>query len=734
MSKENKTTKLISFILIISILLPNVLLSRPKQAEAQGVLVDDIVVRIKTALTAALEKLNLASTLTNTATTLKDWAQTVLEQILKMIAKRLLAEMTQSTINWINSGFHGAPLFLENPDSFFKDIAKNEVRNLVDMIGYDTFHFPFGRETALGVIDSYKSQLYENSQYTLSKVINDPDLLVRYRNDFNYGGWNGFLINTKYPQNNYLGFQMIVQENLASRLEGVFQAPAEKVRDALQQGMGFLSPQTCPDNPKYNNGINEFVRPKFKGPTMDPGESNDDFMNRYNKAAEEWEKENYCPRLVNTTPGSVAANQVFSALETPFLQTALDGAIGNSLAAIFDALLGKFLEVGLNSLSDAFSGGGEGGRGSDNWSYDDPLGDPVTLDDYPSDAPATLNIPTNVSIRVGQTTSAPISGGSGDYNIKTAPDSGIATAKIDSSGSSRTKLSLTGVAPGTTEVTIEDSSDSEITASIRIEVNAIGALAIIPTNCTSTIDVDNACISTSVSNIFSARIDGGTGPYNISAYPNQNIAIATFASNSLVISGVNEGETFVIIKDSLGEEKRVDIRITSQEELNIQQDISVAVGEEKTVIIDGGTRPYSIENVSGVGATVKISETDSSQLIITGVTSNEQMGVIIKDSSTPEKQASATITVTDAPTTLVVSPSSYISIHENQTASVTISGGTEPYTLGLRAGDFHKLKSSKLTGNTFTITAANENRNTWVEINDSATPSATVTINIIVRD
>src|SRR3989344_3271371 len=489
MSKENKTTKLISFILIISILLPNVLLSRPKQAEAQGVLVDDIVVRIKTALTAALEKLNLASTLTNTATTLKDWAQTVLEQILKMIAKRLLAEMTQSTINWINSGFHGAPLFLENPDSFFKDIAKNEVRNLVDMIGYDTFHFPFGRETALGVIDSYKSQLYENSQYTLSKVINDPDLLVRYRNDFNYGGWNGFLINTQYPQNNYLGFQMIVQENLASRLEGVFQAPAEKVRDALQQGMGFLSPQTCPDNPKYNNGINEFVRPKFKGPTMDPGESNDDFMNRYNKAAEEWEKENYCPRLVNTTPGSVAANQVFSALETPFLQTALD----------------------------------------------DPLGNPVTLDDYPSDAPATLNIPTNVSIRVGQTTSAPISGGSGDYNIKTAPDSGIATAKIDSSGTSGAKLSITGVASGTTEVTVEDSSDSEITATIRIEVNAIGALAIIPTNCTSTIDINNACISTNVSNIFSARIDGGTGPYNISAYPNQNIAIATFASNSLVI-------------------------------------------------------------------------------------------------------------------------------------------------------------------------------------------------------
>src|SRR3989338_8406087 len=414
MSKENKTTKLISFILIISILLPNVLLSRPKQAEAQGVLVDDIVVRIKTALTAALEKLNLASTLTNTATTLKDWAQTVLEQILKMIAKRLLAEMTQSTINWINSGFHGAPLFLENPDSFFKDIAKNEVRNLVDMIGYDTFHFPFGRETALGVIDSYKSQLYENSQYTLSKVINDPDLLVRYRNDFNYGGWNGFLINTQYPQNNYLGFNMIIQQNLASRLEGTLQAPAQKVQNALQQGMGFLSPQMCADNGgknSYNNGYNEFVRPSFKEIPWDvnkyPGASGSLQWERENNAARaEFNKKNTCKNLVNTTPGSVAANQIFNALDTPRESTTLAGALGNSVVdsvgAIFDALINHFLDKGLTALASTVSSS----SGGDNWSYNGQTLDGST----PSGTPTALNIPQNVSVTVGQTASTTISG------------------------------------------------------------------------------------------------------------------------------------------------------------------------------------------------------------------------------------------------------------------------------------------------------------------------------------
>src|SRR3989339_56734 len=290
MKLQNKTAKLIPIILIISILLPNVLFSLPKKVTAQdapgttaamSVPVADIPAETSGFLSRLLHVVTSGSTVTNTSLHIKDFAQFLLRQILMRVAKAFLAKMTQATINWINSDFHGSPLFLENPESFFRDIAKSEIRNLVDMIGYDTFRFPFGKQTALNVITSYKRQLADNAQYTLSKVINDPDLLVRYRNDFNYGGWNGFLINTQYPQNNYLGFQMIIQQNLASRLEGTLVAPAQKIQNLLQQGMGFLSPQTCPTNPKYNNGINEFQRPSFQSkvvftpPTYDPNDGGD---------------------------------------------------------------------------------------------------------------------------------------------------------------------------------------------------------------------------------------------------------------------------------------------------------------------------------------------------------------------------------------------------------------------------------------------------------------------------
>jgi len=64
--------------------------------------------------------------------------------------------MTKSVTNWINSGFHGAPLFLENPGSFFQDIGKYEIKNLVDEFGYDPNRFPFGQAFALNTINAYK--------------------------------------------------------------------------------------------------------------------------------------------------------------------------------------------------------------------------------------------------------------------------------------------------------------------------------------------------------------------------------------------------------------------------------------------------------------------------------------------------------------------------------------------------------------------------------------------------
>ncbi len=439
MSLKNKTSqKLIPLILIIFIIVPAVLFSAQKKTSAQDVASDvaasatcihppftggpafgcpSAIGQGKTNLwTSITSFFTNATSITSAASAgfdAKQWKEVLLEQVLKGIARKTLQQMTQSTVNWINTGFHGAPLFLERPGSFFKDIAKSEIKNMVSTIGYDNAKYPFGKSTAIGMINTYKSTFEQNAQYSLSKVTNDPALLKGFREDFSVGGWDAFFLNTQYPQNNYIGFQMLAADELSQRNTG----QSNLVKDALSQGQGFLSPQTCPSNPQYNNLKNQFQQPSFKPTTKDPiledcdsssfnvrdpqyqacldrNESPDECyqstsssgqyqacLDRNSKAMEafnralanekkHWEDQNSCPGgLVNTTPGSVVGASIMKAVTGPYDQTSLAAAMGNSLSAVFDALLNKFMSSGLNALSNKARGAGTTNNTNDNFDY-----------------------------------------------------------------------------------------------------------------------------------------------------------------------------------------------------------------------------------------------------------------------------------------------------------------------------------------------------------------------------
>ena len=412
MRLKNRLIKFISATLVIAILTPVFLFSQPKKVEAfwGATWLTDVF----TGGTVGTTGTSAGAEVTQTALKLKDVAKEILKQVVMTVQKRLLASFTTSTVNWINSGFHGSPLFVQNPSAFFKDIAKFQIKDFVDLTGYNNSKFPFGREFALSTIGAYKRQFSDNAQYTLSKVINDPNQLEKLRTDFAIGGWNAFLVNTQYPQNNYLGYRMIATEELARRLDGTAVSKANQVKDTLQQGMGFLSPKTCPSNPRYNNGKNEFQQPKFNNaeytkthefkvpapvfeyvsdPNDPEGEAGGKLIQQETYASQQarekyitdwqraqanavglWRMDNTCPDgLVSTTPGSVVASQITTALGSTFRQTELGAALGNSISAVFDALLNKFLGEGLNALATKVNPKAP----VDDWSYEgQTLGSP----------------------------------------------------------------------------------------------------------------------------------------------------------------------------------------------------------------------------------------------------------------------------------------------------------------------------------------------------------------------
>src|SRR3989344_8076185 len=130
--KNLKIQKFISALIIIAIIMPAVLFSRPEKAEA---VIPDWLVALLTGQGNVSSGVTASNETTQTTLKFKDLAKEILQNILQSIAKRLLSQMTKSTLNWINSGFHGAPLFVENPKSFFTDIVKYEVKGFVDQIG-----------------------------------------------------------------------------------------------------------------------------------------------------------------------------------------------------------------------------------------------------------------------------------------------------------------------------------------------------------------------------------------------------------------------------------------------------------------------------------------------------------------------------------------------------------------------------------------------------------------------
>ncbi len=396
--RNQKIQKFITAIILVAVIGSPLLV--PKKAEA-GIFGD-----IWAAITAASTKATAVIKAIELKLATKKWLKDVLNEISKAVARRVLPRMTESTINWINSGFQGAPLFLENPDSFFNNIVKYEIRNLVGVFGYDSRRFPYGRQSSLNFINAYKRQLDVNAAYSLSSVIRDAAYLRNYRSNFNIGGWNGFLLHTQYPQNNAIGFQMLATEELARRINADPAASNEigKVKSLLQQGQGFLSPQVCSTNKSlvqnpYNPPTFKFTPPDgLVPPEKPPGlgpqfqtaweeyeRKYNDYETRYAAARDAakatWTNQNTCTgQWITITPGAVVASQITNTLNLPTDQTKWAGIFGGSLSAILDSLFAKLFNSGLNALASKRNPPPDN---PDNWDYlGNTLGSPASCNPY----------------------------------------------------------------------------------------------------------------------------------------------------------------------------------------------------------------------------------------------------------------------------------------------------------------------------------------------------------------
>ena len=172
---------------------------------------------------------------------------TCLKSVGRLVTKMLLQKITVSTVEWINNGFEGKPLFLQDPGKFFGDIGKNEFLKFKSEID-DPYLYPFGRNFLKNQVLSLNNRFNENARYSLNELIQQttPQYdAISFGSNFSYGGWAAWNALTQVPANKPLGFNIIATTEISARLKGTTFSKGEEVQSVLDQSGGFLGDERC---------------------------------------------------------------------------------------------------------------------------------------------------------------------------------------------------------------------------------------------------------------------------------------------------------------------------------------------------------------------------------------------------------------------------------------------------------------------------------------------------------
>ncbi len=173
------------------------------------------------------------------------WKDCIEQGLALGIAKYLLAQMTDQIVQWINGGFNGEPFFVTNPGQFFKDIGDEILGDMI--LGSDLaflcspFKVNIQLALTLNYSNKYSAEYSKKSKCTLSDVVNNMD---DFYEDFEEGGWEGWISLTQNPNNNIYGAYL---ESAAEAQMRIGKKVVEKKLE-LDWGGGFLSQEVCEED------------------------------------------------------------------------------------------------------------------------------------------------------------------------------------------------------------------------------------------------------------------------------------------------------------------------------------------------------------------------------------------------------------------------------------------------------------------------------------------------------
>ncbi len=179
----------------------------------------------------------------------------LLSTIGKQIARDLVIDLTDSTVNWINGGYNGQPAYASNPLAFAARSADLSVGDFIynnpdlnALCSSETGNINFQGDVKLQLSLAYSpatSQFTQRSGCTLSGVaqnfVGDLTTVANQIKNVDLNNWSNWIEVTAQPQNTEVGAYFIAKQQLDKRISDAKDVTEKK----LAWGSGAITYQQC---------------------------------------------------------------------------------------------------------------------------------------------------------------------------------------------------------------------------------------------------------------------------------------------------------------------------------------------------------------------------------------------------------------------------------------------------------------------------------------------------------
>jgi len=156
------------------------------------------------------------------------------DQIGFCLINTIIDYIGKATVAWINSGFQGNPVFVDNPEQFFADIADIQAGQFLNELSNGFLCSPIKNIVRVNLATSYNNRVgNRQNQCTFTGVSGNLDKFMSGQS-FSWADWVSY---TQVPQNNPTGATIYGNIELDRRIAQSVGTQSK----LLEWGRGFLS-------------------------------------------------------------------------------------------------------------------------------------------------------------------------------------------------------------------------------------------------------------------------------------------------------------------------------------------------------------------------------------------------------------------------------------------------------------------------------------------------------------